>query len=244
MQLGFGGWAFCASAVFIGTIVQRLAGQGLGMIATPTVAIVAPHFLPAGILLLGLIVGFGAVSVDRSALNKSELPPGFAGRAVGAILAAWIATFLIDTGGFAILIALMVYLGVILSLLGVRVIIRPISLFIAGTAAGLMGTLTAVGAPPMGLLYQHEEVRRSAAMQNAFFAFGMIVSIASLALAGLIGWRHIVFALTLLPMVFLGLTLAAPLAKRTAKARIRPVALSLATLAATVLLYKQIFLAS
>lgn len=240
--LGLGIWAFCAGAVFIGTIVQRLAGQGLGMIATPMVALVAPQFLPSAMLLLGLVVGLGAASVDRSAVAKDELPAGFAGRALGAIIAAWLAVRLVDTGSFAILIALMVYLGVALSLLGVRVNIRPASLLIAGTAAGLMGTLTAVGAPPMALLYQHEDAKRSAAMQNTFFAFGMIVSLASLAVAGLIGWRHLMFAASILPVVLLALAVANPLAKRSAKAKIRPVALTLATLAATVLIYKQVML--
>ena len=242
LALGLGTWLFCACAILIGTVVQRLAGQGLGMIATPMVALVAPQFLPAGILLMGLVVGLSAASVDRSAVARHELPAGFLGRGLGAVVAAWLAVLLVDTGGFAILIALMVYLAVVLSLLGVRVEIRPVSLFLAGLTGGIMGTLTAVGAPPMALLYQHEEAKRSAAMQNTFFAFGMVVSLASLAVAGLIGWRHLVFAASVLPVLVAGLLVANPLAKRSAKARIRPVALTLATIAATVLLYKQIFL--
>ena len=47
---------------------------------------------------------------------------------------------------------------------------------------------------------------------------------------------------SVLPVLVAGLLVANPLAKRSAKARIRPVALTLATIAATVLLYKQIFL--
>lgn len=237
--LGWGAWAICAVAVFAGTILQRLAGQGLGMLASPVLAIVAPDFLPGSMLLVGLVVGFGAVSVELSALTRHELPPGFAGRAVGAVLAAWIAVHVVDTGAFAYLVAGMVFLGIALSLLGLRVAIRPLSLFLASTLGGIMGTLTAVGAPPLALLYQHEEARRSAAMQNVFFAWGMVMSITALSVAGLIGLRHIVMALSLLPFVLLALWLAHPLAGRAAKARIRPVALSLAGVAATVLLVKQ-----
>lgn len=240
VALGYGVWLFCALAVFSGTLLQRLAGQGFGMVAAPLIALVAPEFLPATLLILGAVVGFGSASVEVSAVAKHELPAGFAGRALGAAIAAWIAAKMEDPGAFSALVAGMVYLGILLSVLGVRVVIRPVSLFLAGNVAGIMGTLTAVGAPPMALLYQHEEQRRSAAMQNTFFAWGMLVSIAALAVAGLIGLRHIVLAVSLAPVVLAALWLAHPLAKRVAKARIRPWALGLAGAAATVLLARQV----
>ena len=238
--LGWGTWMFCACAVFIGTMIQRLAGQGFGRTASPMLALVAPEFLPGTILLLGLVVGFGSIFVDLRAVSKHELPPGFAGRALGAVIAAWIALRLADPGLFAALIAGMVYLGIALSLLGVRVAIRPVSLFLASVTGGIMGTLTGVGAPPMALLYQHEEARRSAAMQNAFFAFGMIVSISALLVAGLIGMRHLILAVSLVPFVLLGLRAAQPLAGKIAKSSIRPYALGLAGCAATILLVKYV----
>lgn len=221
-------------------MLQRLAGQGFGMIAAPVVALAAPGFLPASLLLLGLVVGSGAIFVDWSSVTRQELAPGFAGRALGAGIAAVIAANIVNADALATLVALLVYLGIALSLVGVRVAIAPLALFSAGTVAGIMGTLTAIGAPPMALLYQHEEQKRSAAMQNAFFAWGMAVSITALAVAGLIGWPHLLFALGLLPAVGLALAIAQPLARRVEKARIRPYALGLAGVAATVLLVSQI----
>lgn len=238
VALGWGIWLTLAIAAFAGTIVQRLAGQGFGMLISPTMALIAPEYLPATVLLLGLVVGFGSISFELAALNKQELPAGFAGRTLGAILAAWIAVSIVRSGAIAPLVAGMVYLGIALSLLGVRVPIRPASLFIGSMVSGIMGTLTAVGAPPMALLYQHEEARRSAAMQNAFFAFGMVVSIAALLVAGLIGMRHLILAFSLVPFVILGLRIAQPLAGRVAKSSIRPYALGLAGCAATILLVK------
>ena len=232
---------FCAAAVFLGTILQRLAGQGFGMLAAPLVALVAPEFLPATLLLLGAVVGMSSTAVDFSAVNRAELPAGFAGRALGAVIAAWMAATIADPSRFAALVALMVYLGIALSLLGVKVPISGVSLFSAGSVAGIMGTLTAVGAPPMALLYQHEEQRRSAAMQNTFFFWGMMVSILALSGAGLVGLRHLAFALVLAPVVLLALWVAHPLARRVARAKIRPWALLLAGTAATTLLAKQFF---
>jgi len=240
IALSWTAWGAVAAAVFLGTLLQRLAGQGFGMISAPIVAMAAPEYLPATLLLIGAAVGFSASAVDPKAVTRRELPPGFAGRALGAVLAAWIAATLPDPALFAALVAGVVYLGIALSLIGVRVAIRPVSLFAAGIAAGIMGTLTAVGAPPMALLYQHETQRRSAAMQNVFFAWGMVVSILALAGVGLLGLRHIALAATLIPAALIGLALAEPLAWRVARAAIRPYALALAGLAATALLIRQI----
>jgi hypothetical protein len=185
-------------------------------------------------------VGLSSSAVDPRAIARHELPPGFTGRLLGAVIAAWIATQLTDTGALAIIVACVVYIGIALSLLGLRVAIRPASLFTAGTVAGVMGTLTAVGAPPMALLYQHEDHRRSTTMQNTFFAWGTLVSILTLAVAGLIGARHVAFALMLLPSSLLALWLSHRLARRVAKARIRPWALGLAGTAATILLARHL----
>ncbi|MBT8476377.1 MAG: TSUP family transporter [Alphaproteobacteria bacterium] len=238
-----GPWALaaCGAAAFIGTLMQRLAGQGFGMITAPIVAIAAPEFLPATLLLLGAAIGLSSTAVDLSEIDGRELPAGFAGRALGAVIAAIIAAQLTNPDAFAALVAVMIYLGIALSLVGIRAAIRPVSLFLAGTLAGIMGTLTAVGAPPMALLYQYEQQKRAAAMQNAFFLWGMLVSIGALWIAGLVGWRHVGFAVFLAPMVIIGLVVAQPLSRRVAKAQMRPWALGLAGLAATGIVAKLIF---
>lgn len=231
--------AICFAAALVGTVLQRLAGQGFGMLAAPVFALVAPEYLPTAILLLGIAVGVSSAAFDMRAVDRRDLLPGFAGRALGAFIAAAIAAQLAgQTDLFAAVVALVVYVAIALSVVGVRVVIAPLSLVIAGTVGGIMGTLTAVGAPPMALLYQHTEQRRSAATQNVFFCFGMVVSIFALWLQGLVAARHLAMAAALLPAVPLGIALSQPLARRVARRSIRPAALALAGCAATVLLLK------
>ncbi len=229
-----------AIAVFCGTLVQRLAGQGLGMVASPILAIVLPEYLPATVLLIGCVVGLSSSAMDFSTVEKKELPAGFAGRALGAVLAAWIAAHIAGTTGIAVVIGVTVLIAVALSLAGLRAPINNPNLFIAGTSAGLMGTLTAIGAPPMAMLYQFESPQRARAMQNIFFAFGMIVSILSLAAFGLIKGGHLIIAITLLPAVFIGLAVASRLVGRFERHSIRPFALGLSTIAALILLAKNL----
>ncbi|MEM8980841.1 MAG: sulfite exporter TauE/SafE family protein, partial [Pseudomonadota bacterium] len=76
------------------------------------------------------------------------------------------------------------------------------------------------------------------ASQNTFFGFGMIVSILALGTAGLIQWPHLGFAVSLVPVAFLGFLIARPLAGRFERKSIRPWALGLATISALVLLIR------
>jgi len=233
-------WAFCLISTMVAAAFQRITGQGFGMIAAPLVALVAPHMLPTALLVLGAVVGYRAMRADFSAVNLSELPAGMAGRALGAVLAAWLAGALIGSGSIGIAIALVVFTAIGLSLAGLRVAISRISLFVAGLAAGLMGTLTAIGAPPMALLYQHEDRKRSAAMQNSFFMFGMVVSFAALFWQGLVRLDHIGFAILLAPAVFAGLAASNIINRVLGDFPARPIALGLAGVSASLLLIQSL----
>ncbi|MCK0167588.1 TSUP family transporter [Jannaschia sp. S6380] len=235
---GLGPWLVCLAAVILGTAIQRLTGQGYGMVAAPVVALAAPKYLPGSVLLVGLCVGAGAFWANRSAVVVQDLPWGFAGRAFGAAIAAWIAARVVGTPALPLVIGIVVWIAVLLSVAGPALPIRGRTLFAAGTTAGIMGTLTGIGAPPMALLYASVEARRSAATQNVFFAFGMTVSIGALAFVGLIGARHVIFAAALAPSVPLTIWAVRPLAVRVARRSIRPVALGLAAVAATVLILR------
>lgn len=229
-------FAAVAAAVFLGAMLQRLAGQGYGMVAAPVTALVAPQHLPATILLLGLAVGASALSMDLRAVDWREAWPGFAGRALGAGLGAVIAVALTDRDGFGLVVALIILAAIGLAISGWRARITPLNLVVAGTTAGVMGTVVAVGAPPMAILYANEAAVRSRAMQNLFFGWGMIWSIGALAVAGLIDRADLALTLALSPVAALGLVAARPMAARAAGWPMRPVALSIAGLAALILL--------
>ncbi len=229
-------WLTCFFTVTLSSGIQRLSGQAFGIVAAPLIALVAPQFLPAGLLLLGITVGLTSTTVDFSALTRAEIIPGFFGRALGAVIAAMIAASITNVDLIAGLTGMAVLIGIALSLSGLRIAIRPISLVIAGITAGLMGTITAVGAPPMALLYQYEPAKRARAMQNAFFFWGMCVSVLALTWQGLITSKHLIFAASLLPAIVLGLAVSMPLAKRLERHAIRPYALVLSIIAATTLI--------
>jgi uncharacterized membrane protein YfcA len=237
-QIGWIALVSCLFAAFLGAILQRLSGQGFGMIAAPIVALMAPEFLPASLLMIGIVVGLSSSVFDLKAIDKRDIAPGFLGRFLGAVIASWIAVRITSPELLGGVVAVIVYIAIVLSILGLTAKIRPISLMIAGLSAGIMGTLTAIGAPPMAILYQNTEARRSAASQNLFFCFGMVVSVSALSWQGLVTIGHITFAAMILPGALLGLLASRPLSGRISKSSVRPISLGLAGCAATVLLLR------
>jgi len=229
-------WLVCAITVFVGTVVQRLSGAGYGMFAAPVMAMVAPEWLPGTVVLVGLLVGSGALLNTRDSVQWSDLPAGFAGRILGAGIAAYIATAVVGTDALAVIVGLVVLFAVGLTMLGLTFPISNRSLFAAGGVSGVMGTLTGVGAPPMAILYANVETRRAAATQNAFHGFGTLVAIIALSVAGVLTMPQLAFAASLAPLVPLALLTSRPLAVRFERGAIRPWALGLATLSALALL--------
>ena len=236
--LSFAAFAALALAIFAATLTQRLSGQGLGMIGAPAVAIIAPQHLPVALLFLGLLVGVGAISLDLSAINWREARPGLAGRAFGGFLGAGIAALVIDPDLFSIIVAIIILTAIGLTLSGLKVAITPISLSIAGATAGVMGTLTAVGAPPMAILFSGEAAKRSRAMQDLFFLWGMFWSIGSLTALGLVDRSDLWLAIALAPAAILALIVSRPVARLMDGRSIKPYALGASAIGAVTLLWR------
>ena len=231
-----GPWLLCAAAVLIGTTLQRLSGAGFGMIVAPIMTLAAPSWVPGTVLLTGFIVGLGSVMSARDAIVLKDLVPGFSGRLLGAIVAASVASLVVGSAALPVVVGCIVLIAVTLSLVGLQIPITNTSLASAGFTAGIMGTLSGIGAPPMAILYSNVESRRSAATQNAFFGFGMVVSIASLAVVGLIRAPQLALAASLAPLVPVALFIARPLAQRVERSSIRPWALGLSATSAIILI--------
>ncbi len=236
--LSFASFAALAAAIFAATLTQRLSGQGLGMVGAPAVAIIAPQHLPSSLLILGLLIGAGALSFDRSAINWREARPGMIGRAVGGFIGAGIAALVVDPDLFAVIVALIILIAIALTLSGLKVAITPVSLSIAGATAGVMGTLTAVGAPPMAILFSGEEAKRSRAMQNLFFLWGMLWSLGALTALGLVDRSDLMLAIALAPAAILALLVSRPVARLMDGRSIKPYALGASAIGAFTLLWR------
>ena len=236
--MGLGAWVLCSLTVTLGVLTQRATGGAFGMVVAPLVALVAPAFMPAGVLLVSLAVTFFCTPLPLGTIVWRELLPMVAGRGMGAIVAAVLVALAPDPGTVAVLVALAVLLGVGVSVAGKRVAMSPVSLAGAGALSGLTGTLTSVGAPPVLLLYQDVPATKARPTLNAFFMLGVALSLVALAWRGRVGAADAGFALAMAPAIMLGFAVARPVMGWLRGRSIRPLVLGLASLASVLILLR------
>lgn len=235
------GFALLGVITIVAAMVQRLSGQGFGTIMAGFVTLVAPTMAPVAILILGLSVTAAGAGLDFKAIRWREIAPAAAGRLLGTIPAVWVVSIIAGSSLLGLSVGLVVLLGVVLSLFGLRAPRNVWTMLTAGGLSGFFATLTSVGAAPMSLIYQDEEAKAARGTLNLFFLLGLIFSLVGLASKGLITTTHGLFALSLAPFVLVGVVLAGRFAKRMEGAPLRPLALFLASFAAIILIKNSVF---
>jgi uncharacterized membrane protein YfcA len=76
---------------------------------------------------------------------------------------------------------------------------------IAGACSGFMGTLTGIGGPPMGIVYQNSKRGNVVATLNMFFGFGALFSVIVLASINLLNTVIAIKCLFLAPALIMGI---------------------------------------
>ena len=115
-----------------------------------------------------------------------------------------------------------------------------LAVVIAGVLSGIMGTIAAIGGPPIALVYQDVPGGRLRTNMSVFFVFGTIISIISLIPVGRMGLQELILTLNLLPGILLGFLLSNFLVKKLDPRRMRGVVLWVATVSALVLVVRQL----
>lgn len=219
--------------VAVGAAVQGTVGFGANLLVAPVLAVVEPDAVPVTPMLLVLSLALAMVwrehhDVDRGAvgwLMLGRLP----GTALGALVVAAVsATTLSVLAGVGVLVA------VATSLLTAHVPITPATTVAAGVASGALGTATSIGGPPMALLFQHREGPELRSTLAAAFALGTVVSLAALAVAGVVDAAHVLLAAALLPGTAAGVLASSRLTHRVDGRWLRPAVLAFAAVTAVV----------
>ena len=191
---------FALLVVAIAAVVQGSIGMGFGQIAAAGLIWILPEYLPTLVILMALVVGGIGAQGDRNSVDLGVLSIALIGRLSGTLLALplllWASG---DSDQFALLFASLILVAAGLGLLRMPMPFNRWTLLAGGGASGLMGTITAVGAPPMGLVFQAQTARMARPTLNAFFAIGAAISIMALSYAGLFTTDHLLLALFLMP---------------------------------------------
>jgi uncharacterized protein len=234
---GVADWALAvmAVAVALGAAVQGAVGLGLGLVAAPVTALVAPSLVPGVPLWLAAGLTTATLARERSDIDWGGLTWAIPARAAGTILGVVVVSWVADrTLGAAV--GVMVLAAVALSVRTIEVPITRGSLVTAGFVAGTTGTATSIAGPPVALLYQRRPGRQVRSTLAVFFLVGVVLSLAGLAIGGALTVRELEVALALAPALLLGFAVAGPLRSRVDAGYTRVAVLTVCAASAVVLL--------
>ncbi|RNL85023.1 sulfite exporter TauE/SafE family protein [Halostreptopolyspora alba] len=226
-------------AVLIGAAVQSGVGMGLGLVAAPVVSLLEPALMPGSVIIVTTVLPLLTLIRDWSHVHWYGLAWGLPGRLPGTVAGACVVAVLTpETLGATVGVIVLFAVG--LSLLSLRVPITPTSLLAAGALSGASGTATSIGGPPLALLYQHEPAPKVRGTLAGFFLFGLLMSLAVLAMSGQLSGVEVRTGLVLLPLVLLGFLAGNPLRRLVDAGRMRVALLALVTVSGLVLIVRSL----
>ena len=214
----------------VGFTLQGAVGFGMGILGAPILILIDIRFVPGPVLASTMLFTTLLTVRERHAIDLGGLRWAVAGRIAGTIPAAGLLAVL-PAEQLSLLFGGIVLLGVGISMSGLHVEPRPVSLLVGGTLSGIMGTIAAIGGPPMALLYQHAPGARVRGTLSSLFLIGTIISLAALSLVGRFGREELRLTLALLPGALFGFVVSRRIASRLDRGYTRQAVLTIATVA-------------
>ncbi len=233
-------FAALATAVVLGATIQGLVGLGVGLVAAPVTALLAPDLMPGLLLWLAMSMPLVTLIREHDAIDWRGLawamPARVPGTALGVVLVAEFAE-----RQLGLFVAVMVLVAVALTVRTVTVPVNRTTLLAAGFVSGVTGTATSIGGPPLALLYQHRDPRQVRCTLAVYFTVGAALSLVGLGIDGSLDVEEFLLALLLLPALVLGFLVSWVLHNRVDPGHWRSAVLGVCAFGALVLLVRSLF---
>ena len=227
--------ALAGLAVALGALVQGAVGFGIALVSVPLLAIIDPRLVPVPMLMLA--TAHAMLTLRREYRDTDWVGVGWAliGRLPGIAIGV-LAVALLPPRWFGLAVAVVVLSCVALSVVRWRPRPTVPALLLAGVVSGAAGTASAIGGPPVALLYQHASGARVRATLAAYFVAGSLLSLAGLLVGGQVGADALEAAAVMVPFLIAGFALSNPARRVLDRGWTRPAVLALAAGGALALL--------
>jgi uncharacterized membrane protein YfcA len=227
--------ALAGLAIALGALVQGAVGFGLALVAVPLLAIIDPRLVPVPMLLLATAHAMLTLRREYRDTDWSGVGWALLGRLPGIALGV-LAVALLPPRWFGLAVAVTVLTCVALSVVRWRPRPTVPALLVAGVVSGAGGTASAIGGPPVALLYQDAHGARVRATLAAYFAAGSLLSLAGLLVGGQFSSDAVRAAAVMAPFMIAGFALSGPARRFLDHGWTRPAVLALASGGALALL--------
>lgn len=219
----------------VGACLQSVIGFGLGLLCAPLVFFLAPELVPGPMILHALVLTAMLSFHHRRNIDLKQTVFAIAGGTIGILIARMVMMG-IDQTQYKLLFGISILIAVLLSLVGIAPRIGRWTNLIAGITAGFMGTTTASGGAPMGLLYQNAERSQIKANLSVFFVYINLFGFLALWTAGAASMVDIKLFLETFPAILLGWGVSHFINRSIHEKLIRALILVVATFSGTLLL--------
>ncbi len=225
---------------FLAAALHSTVGFGFALLSVPVLSLLNPLFAPVPQLLVVFPLTLAIVLRERDAIEVRSTLWIFAGRVPGALIGVALLK-LLSAAALDVLMSVMVIVGVAIVLSRGTFRRTAVREFSAGVASGTMAMVSAIGGPPIALLYRNDSGPTVRANLGLVFAIGLCITISVRALAGKVSWDEVVIGAALLPAVGLGLRASKKLIPRVDGPRLRNAIVVVAGGAALLLFARGLF---
>lgn len=231
--MSLGTWLVASAIVGVSALIHGGVGIGFPIVAAPLLALLSRDFVPGPTIAVAAAVTVTLAVRESGSIDRSTIRWALLGALPGSIAGAFTVANLPERG-LTILFALVLLGAIALTVLGLEISLRPVTLAGAGLAAAFMGTTTAVGGPAIAVVYQRAPGPVIRGTLNLFFAALSAFGLTSLTLVGEFGGSDAAMALALVPGAVAGLLVSRRLAAVIDAGRVRAAVLVVAASAAVV----------
>ncbi|WP_108651008.1 sulfite exporter TauE/SafE family protein [Dongshaea marina] len=214
----------------LGAFIQSAIGFGMAIVAAPVLFYLDPQLIPAPLICAALASCALNIWRFRHALSMKGLYCAIGWRIPGTIVGGLLLT-VVSQRMLGLMIALMIGIGVAISLLRLSVKATPLNMGIAGFLSGVMGTSTSIGGPPMALVMQSEQANAIRANLASFFFISCVLSLLMLSYTGHFDGKLALWGLALIPPALLGNALAYLVVERISPKLLHYATISLCSIA-------------
>lgn len=223
-------WLLATGIMFLCAIVQGVIGFGLGMLGAPLLFLINPELVPAPVIIVGMLLPLMILIRDWRGVHRPDVAWALPGSVVGTLLGVSLLG-MVSGDGLSLLFGTLVLFAVLLSVIGLVPRLNPRNIMMAGGLSGFMGSMTAIGGPPLALAFQTVSGKRLRGTLSAIFVPAGVMALTGLYFVGRFAMAELLMGLSLIPAISVGFWLSAYVAHWLEGAWLRPALLSFSALA-------------
>jgi uncharacterized membrane protein YfcA len=225
--------------------VHGSVGFGANLLIGPLLASISPDFVPAPIVLTGVVINLVVMWREPKVPDDIDRRPWYqlrwalGGLVPGSVLGA-LTVAAIPKDDLSVMVAILVLVATGLVAAGVSVVRTNRTLFATGTASGYMSAAGGIGGAPIALVHADIEGAEFRRTMSRFLSASAALSIITLTAVGELGRTEVGIALALMPGVAVGLVASEWIRPRVDRGRVKPFVLAIIAASATLVLVRSV----